>query len=248
MSIPSLGTTCRWIRDANDLTRHQAANMLRISVSHIQRIERGISIPHKNSLEAISRGYRLDPAMIAHLNDLAAPPCPLVPAAHLRAYVLADIALALNLARFQARGILAAYTDPLWNILARNDLFADLVTGIDTSGSIPLWLFSEHSKTVLIDPQSERTWTVAMLKGAMGRYRDTEQAQDLVRALAPISEVQRLWAASLNVSHGRDSRRLLHARDTNQNPRSYQLALTDSLPAQHIQLITAIPNPYSEPR
>ncbi|MGW5922184.1 helix-turn-helix domain-containing protein [Nocardia fluminea] len=247
VSIPTLGNTCRWIRDANDLTRNQAASTVRISVSHIQRIERGISIPHKNSLEDISRGYRVDPAMITHLNDLAAPAVHLVPAAHLRAYVLADTALTLNLARFQARGILAAYTDPLWNVLARNDLFADVVTGIDNSGSLPLWMFSEHSEAVLLDPLSERTWTVSMLKGAMGRYRDSEQAQDLVRILAPISEVQRLWAASLTVSHGRDARHLIQARDPTQNPVDYQLTLTETLPMQHIQLITAVPNPDPEP-
>ncbi|MFI6225161.1 hypothetical protein ACIBEH_31760 [Nocardia salmonicida] len=60
-------------------------------------------------------------------------------------------------------------------MLSHNDLFADVEAGIDSSGSMPLWMFSEHSKTVLVDPQGERTWTVAMLKGAMGRYRGTEQ-------------------------------------------------------------------------
>ncbi|WP_328715946.1 helix-turn-helix domain-containing protein [Nocardia salmonicida] len=242
-----MGNTCRWIRDANDLTRDQAAATVRISVSHLQRIERGISIPHKNSLEDISRGYRLDPAMITHLHDLAAPAVNLMPAAHLRAYVLADTALTLNLARFQARGILAAYTDPLWNVLARNDLFADVLTGIDNSGSVALWTFSEHSEAVLLDPLTEKAWTVAMLKGAMGRYRDTEQAQDLVRALAPIREVQRLWAASPTVSYGRDPRTMIQARDPTQNPAEYQLAVTETLPMQHIQLITAVPNPDPDP-
>ncbi len=50
--------------------------------------------------------------MITHLHDLAAPAVNLMPAAHLRAYVLADTALTLNLARFKARGILAAAVPP----------------------------------------------------------------------------------------------------------------------------------------
>lgn len=49
----------------------------------------------------------------------------------------ADPSLAVNLARLQARGILAAYIDPMSNVLSRNDLFANALTCIDDIGSIP---------------------------------------------------------------------------------------------------------------
>ena len=40
----------------------------------------------------------------------------------------------------------------------------------------------------------------------------------------------------------------MHVRDADQNRVGYQLVLTDSLPTQNIQLITAIPNPDPEPK
>ncbi|MFD9547958.1 hypothetical protein ACFWBG_11285 [Nocardia salmonicida] len=136
---------------------------------------------------------------------------------------------------------------PMSNVLSRNDLFAHALTGIDDIGSIPAWMFSEHSKTILVDPDSERSWTVAMLKAALGKHRTSVQAKELVAALAPNREAQRLWAASVNVSRGRDSRCLLHAHGTNPHGVSYQLSLTDSIASKHIQLVTATPESYSGP-
>ncbi|MFD4433932.1 helix-turn-helix domain-containing protein [Nocardia sp. NPDC058497] len=247
VSIPSLGATCRWIREDRDLTREQAARVLRLSTSHLRRIERGVSMPHQNTLQAIIRGYHLPQAMATHLHDLVIPAIPLTPVEHLRTHVLADTALTLNLERFQAREVLASYVDPMGNMLARNDLFANTLTGIDGIGSFPVWMFSEHSKDVLIDPESECSWSVSMLKAALGRHRASTQARDLVHAMASISQAQQQWAASLSVSHGRDSSFLMHAYDASRNPVSYQIAMTDGILAQHIQLFTATPEPYSGP-
>lgn len=111
------------------------------------------------------------------------------------------------------------------NVLSRNDLFANALTCIDDMGSIPVWMFSEHSKTILADPDSERSWTVAMLKAALGKHRTSAQAKELVAAPAPNREAQRLWAASVNVSRGRDSRCLLHAHGT--DPSGLLPAVTD---------------------
>ena len=247
VSIPDLGTTCRWIREDLGLTRDEAADVVGFSAVHLGRIERGEREPSLSTLEGVILGYRSDQAMAAHLHDLALPDIPLAPTHYLRTYVQAETALAVNLERFQARGVLAAYIDPMWNVLSRNDLFADALTGIDDVGSAPVWMFSEHAETVLVDPDGERSWAVAMMKSALGRHRTSVQAKELVAALAPSCEAQRLWAASVNVSRGRDSRCLLHAHGTNHSGISYQLSLTDSIVAKHIRLITATPESYSGP-
>ncbi|MFC9964454.1 helix-turn-helix domain-containing protein [Nocardia ignorata] len=247
VSIPDLGTTCRWIREDLGLTREEAADAVGFSAVHLGRIERSEREPSLNTLEGIVRGYRLDQAMSAHLHDLAIADIPLAPTHHLRTYVQAEPALAANLERFQTRGVLAAYIDPMSNVLSRNDLFADLLIGIDDIGSVPVWMFGEHAKTVLVDPDGERSWMIAKVKAALGRHRTSVQAKELVAALSPNNDAQRLWAASVKVSLGRDARRLLHAHSTDQNRVSYQLSLTDSIVSKHIQLVTATPETYSGP-
>lgn len=247
VSIPDLGTTCRWIREDLGLTRDEAADAVGFSAVHLGRIERGEREPSLSTLEAIILGYRLDQAMAAHLHDLAIADIPLAPTHYLSTYVRAETALAVNLERFQARGVLAAYIDPMSNMLSRNDLFADVLTGIDDIGSVPVWMFTEHAKTVLVNPDDERSWMIAMVKAALGRHRTSVQAKELVAVLAPNSEAQRLWAASVNVSRGRDARRLLHAHGPNHSGVSYLLSLTDSIVSKHIRLVTATPESYSGP-
>ncbi|GGN66189.1 helix-turn-helix domain-containing protein [Nocardia rhizosphaerihabitans] len=247
VSIPEFSATCLWLRKSRGLTREQAAAILKISAVHLGRFERGEALPSAKIMELIITGYHLDQAMATHLRDLVIPAIPLAPAEHLRTWVQTDTALVLNLERFQVRGILAAYVDPLWNVLACNDLFAKVLPGIDESGSIPVWMFSETGKATMVEPEAESAWWVSMLKGILGRYRDSVQAQELVTALTPVKEAQRLWAASVNASYGRDYRCLLHAHGPDRNLVSYQLALTDSILAHHIQLVTATPEPYSGP-
>ncbi|MFD3510103.1 helix-turn-helix domain-containing protein [Nocardia sp. NPDC058666] len=246
MSIPTLATTCLWIRQDQDLTREEAQKLLGFSISHLARIENGFS-PHPKTLELLIRGYRLNQAMAAHLRDLAAPDVPLAPTQSLRTYVATDPTLTMNLDRLQARGLLAAYTDPLWNVLARNDSFTRTVRGIDESESIASWMFSPHSRSILVDPEAEKAWTVATLKATMGRYRTSQQAQTLVSELGPNPDAQRLWAASLNATSGRDTTSPLHTVNAFGRPISYQINFSDGVRAHHIQLITATPEPYSGP-
>ncbi|MFF2396341.1 helix-turn-helix domain-containing protein [Nocardia sp. NPDC058114] len=247
VSIPDLATTIRWIREDLGLTQAQAAAEVNFSAVHLGRFERGESKPPPDTLERIISGYRLDKAMASHLRELAGPAIMLAPPDALRRYVRAEKSLRLNLERFQARAIPAAFIDPFWNLLAHNDLFAAALPGIDDSGSISVWMFSDYSKTVVTDPESEGSWTVAMLKSALGRHRSSAQAKDLVSTLTPISDARRLWAASVNVSHGRDSQCPLHAYDANHRLVSYQLSLTDGMLAHHVQLVTATPEAYSGP-
>ncbi|MGS2804638.1 helix-turn-helix domain-containing protein [Nocardia sp. MW-W600-9] len=247
VSIPDLGTTIAWIRDDLGLTQNQAAAAVNFSAVHLGRFERGESKPPPDTLEGIISGWRLDKAMASHLRELAGPPIMLAPPDALRSYVRAEKSLRLNLERLQARTIPAAFVDPFGNLLAHNDLLTTAFPGIQDIGSTSIWMFSGHSKAVIVDPQGEGSLTVAMLKSALGRHRSSAQAKELVSTLAPISDARRLWAASVNVTRGRDSQCPLHAYDANHRPVSYQLALTDGMLAHHVQLLTATPEEYSGP-
>ncbi|MFJ2834211.1 helix-turn-helix domain-containing protein [Nocardia sp. NPDC087230] len=247
ISIPEFSTTLRWLRESRGLSREEAAIVLEFSAVHLGRFERGESLPSAKFMELIISGYRLGPAMAAHLRDLAIPAIPLSPAPYLRTWVQRDPSLLSNLDRFQTRNIPAAYVDPLWNVLAHNDLFAEVLPGIDESRSLPVWMFTDTGKAAVVDPEAEGAWSVSMLKGIMGKYRDSEQARELVTALTPNEEAQRFWAAGSDISFGRDSRFLLHAHSPGGVPVSYQLTLTESILAHHIQLFTATPEPYSGP-
>lgn len=241
VSIPDLGTTIGWIRDDLGLTQTQAAAALNLSAVHLGRFERGESKPPPDTLEKIIIGLRVDRAMASHLRELAAPAITLAPPDALRRYVRAEKSLMLNLDLFQSRSIPAAFIDPFWNVLARNDLFAEVFPGIDDTRSIAVWMLSEQGKSVVVDSEAEGSWTVAMLKSALGRHRSAAQAAELVSVLTPISDARRLWAASVSVSYGRDSRCLLHAYDADRKPVSYLLSMTDGMLAHHVQLITVTP-------
>ncbi|MGW6421439.1 MmyB family transcriptional regulator [Nocardia sp. NPDC055053] len=247
VSIPDLGTTMGWIRDDLGLTQSQAAAELNFSAVHLGRFERGEAKPPLDTLERIISGYRLDRDLASHLRELAGPPVMLAPPEALRTYVQAEKSLMLNLERFQARAIPAAFIDPFWNVLAYNDLYADTIPGIDDHRSVAVWVLSEQAKRVIVDYEAEASWTVAMLKSALGRHRSSAQANELVSALAPISDARRLWAASVNVSYGRDSRCLLHAYDADRKRVSYLLSLSVGIAAHHVQLVTATPEACSRP-
>lgn len=247
VSIPELGLTLKWIREDLGLTQDAAAEKVGYSAVQLGRFERGVQAPSVAALGEIISGYHVTRTMGWHLHELAAPAIMLAPTDALRSYVRAEESLMVSLDRFQERGVAAAFIDPLWNVLACNTLFSDALPGLERSWSIPLWMFSEQGKTAVVDPEDEAAWSVSMWKAALGRHRTSDQARNLVAGLAQNSEARRLWAASLAVATGRDARRPMHARDSQGNLVSYQLALTEGLSAHHVQLLTATPEPYSGP-
>ncbi|WP_316575055.1 helix-turn-helix domain-containing protein [Nocardia canadensis] len=192
VSIPHLGTTIGWIRDDLGLTQAQAVAAVNFSAVHLGRFERGEAKPPAETLEKIISGYRLDRDMASHLRELAGPAFMLAPPEALRTYVQAEKSLMLNLERFQARAIPATFIDPFWNLLAYNALCVDAFPGIDDCNSVAVWVLGHQGRAVIRYYEAEASWSVAMLKSALGRHRSSTQAQELVSALAPISDARRL--------------------------------------------------------
>ncbi|MFI9410051.1 MmyB family transcriptional regulator [Nocardia gamkensis] len=246
--IPTLGSTCLLIREDLGLSRNGAQQRHGISPSHLFNIEHDRYVPTFETLEKIISGYRLDAMMARHLRELRAPAEHLAPVDKLRECVNANDALIEHLQDLERREVLAAYVDPVWNVLACNDSFRAALPGLDKTDCIPTWLFSPHARPVFPQNPTEAAHSVATLKAVLGRYRDSEQAHDLMRQLRPHKEFQRLWTSSIRVAYGRETNELLHMRDPETGElASYRLSVADVSQSQDVLLLTAIRKPYAGP-
>ncbi|WP_433620901.1 helix-turn-helix domain-containing protein [Nocardia sp. CA-120079] len=247
-SIPTLGTTLRLIREDLGLARSTARDRHGISDSYLFEIETDRYVPKLETLEAIIAGYKVDSLLARHLHELRAPAEDLAPVHKLRQSVAANLDWISHLDDLERRGVFAAYVDPIWNVLACNDLFHTALPGIEKTDSIPTWIFSPIAQQVFVDWNREAAHSVAYNKAILGIYRDSQQARDLIRQLGPNKQCRRLWAASLSVTYGRDTDHLLHHRDvTTGELRSYRISIAPHTEALDVYLVTAIGKPYSGP-
>ncbi|WP_083898092.1 MmyB family transcriptional regulator [Nocardia vinacea] len=246
--IPTLGSACLDIRNELGLSRAVAQQRHGISTSYLSDIEADRTTPKPETLEKIINGYDLDPPRTRHLRELCAPPEHLPTAERLRRYVHDDVGLMTYLRDLEKRDLFAAYVDPLWNILASTDGFRSWLAGIGEDGNVRAWVFTRHARAVLTDWRYEAMRTVAVVRAVLGAYRDSEQARDLMRHLRPSRDFQRLWKSSTQVAYGRHVNDLLHRRDPGTGElASYRISIADQTQNQHVQLVTAIRQPYSGP-
>ncbi|WP_327096109.1 helix-turn-helix domain-containing protein [Nocardia vinacea] len=246
--IPTLGSTCFHIRNELGLSRAVAQQRHGISTSYLADIETDRTTPKPETLEKLIAGYELDPMRTKYLRELRSPAEQLPTADSLRRCVHDNVGLMTYLRYLDRRDLFAAYVDPLWNILASTDGFRSWLTGIGEDGNVRAWLFTPHAREVLTDWRYEAKRTVAVVKAALALYRDSEQARDLIRQLRPNRDVQRLWNSSTYVAYGRHVNDLLHRRDPDTHDlASYRISIADLTQNQHVQLVTAIRQPYSGP-
>ncbi|WP_159080557.1 MmyB family transcriptional regulator [Nocardia suismassiliense] len=244
-----MGTTLRSIRDSLGLTRLTAHNRHGVSYSYLYEIEADKCTLKLETLEALISGYKVDPLLARHLRELRSAPAVLMPRERLRRRVTSNPDWMSHLDDLQERGVLAAYLDPFWNVLACNELFLSVMPGLEKTCSIAEWLFSPIAQEAWVDWEKEAAWNVAYDKAILGLYRESQQARDLVRHLGPNSEFRRMWASSVDVNYGRDSDSLLHVRHPPNNEIvSYWLSFAPMVEDMTILLATAIPKPYAGPR
>ncbi|MGY1960850.1 MmyB family transcriptional regulator [Nocardia gipuzkoensis] len=247
-SIPTLSTTCWMIRDHLGLSRVGSYERTRVSASYLNQIESGERIPSLETLNKLIRGYRLDSAQARHLLELRAPAEDLAPAQNLRRLVRENDGLMTHIHALEERGVLGAYMDPMWNVLACNDSFRSALPGLDASESVPVWLFSPAARDIVIDWDREAAHSVATTKAVLGRYRRSEQARELMRQLRPNSAFGRLWASSISISYGRSTGDQLHWRDLDTGELiSYSLTMSEISETGDVLLLTALPVRYRGP-
>jgi transcriptional regulator with XRE-family HTH domain len=138
----------RLIREDLGLSRFTAHDRHGISASYLFEIETDRYIPKLEALEMIIAGYTVDSLLGRHVRELRAPPEDLAPVDKLRQAVTDNVDWISHLDDLERRDVLAAYVDPIWDILACNDLFRSALPGIEKTDSIPIWIFSPIAQTV----------------------------------------------------------------------------------------------------
>ncbi|WP_216918042.1 helix-turn-helix domain-containing protein [Nocardia noduli] len=244
--VPTLGNTCRRIRDERGYTRDFAAAMLRISRSYLTDIERGRRNPSPELLELIIVGYRLDSALARHLRELRVAAVELEPVATLARSVIDNDQLMAHLHDLNERGDLAAYVDPVWNVLACNDLFREATPGLELTGSIPAWFFSADTKPILTDRPSELAHATATIRAITGRYRNAEQTRALFRHLGPNTEFRATWSDDVRAAYGRDPSAAMHAiHPVTGQPVAYSLTIANQSESVLLVILSPKPSPES---
>lgn len=247
--IPTLPDTLRLNRDHLHLSRVAAYKRHGVSPSYLRQLEVGERVPSPETLDKLITGYGLPPGSARHIRELRYPAEDLPPTYKLRQSVYENAALRNHIQDLEGRGVLAAYVDPMWNVLLATTEFRAGIPGLEESECIPVWLFSPIAKTVVIDWEREAAHSVATIKAVLGRYRESEQGHHLLRKLRPNKAFHDLWVSSCNVAYGRAASDPVHwIHPTSGEPTSYSLTVADVTQPQHIQLITALRKPYSGPR
>ncbi|MFD4072494.1 helix-turn-helix domain-containing protein [Nocardia ignorata] len=224
LTVPTLGQTCRLIREERGFTRDTAAAHLSVSRSYLADIERNRRTPTEAFLDHIIIGYELDPITARHLRELRATAVDLEPTAVLREAVTTNTAL---MAHLHQRSDLAAYVDSAWTVLACNDAFQAAALGLGPGKLMPVWIFSDTAKKILPNWPHEADLTAAIVRGIAGRYRDSEQVHTLFHHLRPVTEFQNRWNDGVHTAYGRDPSDLteVHHPVTGRTA-SYSLTLT----------------------
>lgn len=246
--IPTLGSACLQIRSALGISRATAYLRHGVSTTYLADIENDRVMPSLEVLDQLITGYRCDTHQARYLRELRVPAVDLDPPDKLRQLVADDAALMAQLADLTDRGILAAYVDPLWNILACNTGFRSALPGIEATDCIPTWLFTPAAREVLVEWEAETARAIATTKPVLARYRTSIQVHDIMRRLTRNKDFQRLWTPTVEVIYGRPVTDLLHIRDPNTGElTSLHVVIADSGQPYNIQLLIATPRPYAGP-
>lgn len=209
--VPRLSDFLTQVR--GPLSRRRAAIKTGVSEHYIRDIENGDRHPKAAIVEQLIAGYGLNMSQARHTRDLLAPPLDLTPTETLRDQVLQSRGLLDHLALLEKKGVLAAYVDPLLNVLLLNKHMVRAYPRLDEVGNVAPWIFGPHSRDVLTDRGNEADQVVALLKAVMGRHRDCAQTAHLLRRLRPNPEFNRIWTTRTRIAYGRETTDYLRWRD-----------------------------------
>ncbi|MCM6774409.1 helix-turn-helix domain-containing protein [Nocardia sp. CDC159] len=249
--VPSLGRFLFQVREARGLSRRQARLRTTISETHIRDIEKGDRAPSPELLQTLIAGYQLSDNQARHARELLAPPLDLTPTETLRAQIQQHPRMLDYLDYLDnERGILAAYTDPLINLLAVNDRMERAFPRLREVGNVAPWIFDHYSEGVLTDRDNEKDQVVALLKAAMGVYRETPQTAHLLRRLRPCAEFNRYWTTRTRIAYGRDTTDYLRWRDqaTGEHVAAYISSMNVEVKDVLLYLAVPVPDPVRTER
>ncbi|UGT59877.1 helix-turn-helix domain-containing protein [Nocardia asteroides] len=202
--MPDLHQWLYWARTRAGFSQEGAARQAEISYSYLRRIERQQLRPTRKVLDNLTAAYRLDQWQRRHTRELWEPSAELLPADELRHH-LANPRIQAHLHQLDLRSVPSAHLDPLANVLHGNRSFHLAVPDLgEAEDNLALWLFSRTGRRVVAHWEYEARECVTAVRAALGRYRDTRQAQRLMTTLRTDDDFARLWASTrLQVSYNR---------------------------------------------
>ncbi|NYI05332.1 helix-turn-helix transcriptional regulator [Allostreptomyces psammosilenae] len=205
----SVGLTVGRRRRVRGLRREELAQLAGISVDYYVRLEQGRATqPSAEVLDALARALRLDAAERGHLATLAGAgrgPAP-------RARVSPLLRRLLD----SMEGFPAFVTNHRLDVVAWNDLGAELVGGLDRPGrrdrNNARYLFLDPaSRSVFPEWEDRAAESVGQLRVSAGRYPDdTELAALITELSARSAEFRRIWTSGEVVMCGAGRKRLRH--------------------------------------
>lgn len=248
MLPPTLGDTCLAIRKQLRLSRSAAYDAHGVSQSYLYDIENNLRVPTSAILDRLIDAYGLDSQQAQHLHELREPAHHLPATGELGAQLQHHIGLIPHLDDLATKGILGAYIDPLYNILACNNSFHAAWPGLTETDSLLSWIFEPAAAVTAPDRDREATHTVAITRALAGRYRDSGQTKKLLRKLSHHDDFTRRWTSTIDVASGRSPDDLLHRHhpDTRKSM-SFTMTKTAVSRLPNVSLITLIPMPYNGP-
>ncbi|WP_431969570.1 hypothetical protein [Nocardia sp. bgisy134] len=227
--MPDFHDTLEFLRLRDRRSRADVARVADISTSHLDKLVANRITPGPTSFDKLTHAFDLDPDQRRHLRELWQPSRGL-PHAHELRQRLTSQSVQTYLDDLDTRDVLAVCFDPLRTVLQGNQIFHRTVPGLaEADNNYTLWMFSPAARDNIDNWETEIPYTVAILRGTLGRYRDLPRARSLFRKLRATPEFPRIWDSTpMQVAY--ECRRLapinLHAPWTNQ-PRSLSLGISE---------------------
>ncbi|MFI9508572.1 helix-turn-helix domain-containing protein [Nocardia sp. NPDC052566] len=213
--VPTLPEYLKQVRvqQKPKLSRRNAESKTGVSEHYIRDIETGQRQPSAHTIEQLIAGYQLIPPQARHVRELLAPPIDLTPTETLHSQVHRSQGLLDHMSILEDRGVLAAYVDPLLNVLLLNKHMLRAYPRLDEVGNVAPWIFGPYSRGVLTDRANEADQVVALLKAVMGRHRNAPQTTHLLSRLRPNNDFNRIWTTRTRIAYGRETTDYLRWRD-----------------------------------
>ncbi|MFE2999760.1 helix-turn-helix domain-containing protein [Nocardia sp. NPDC059246] len=252
IEMPSLGAWLRRVRDDRNLTRQQAADRANISVDYINKIDRGY-VPTREVVERLIIAYDMNPMQGRHTRHLWEPAVPLPSIDELRERIDTP-SRREALAHMDKIGMLCVYIDPLWNILSANEAFYHALPGLDAANhNVGLWLYhaqkdSSPARSVTLTWEQEALFHTAMTRGALGLYRTSPRAKELLEQLKRYRDFRRIWSSGIHVAYARQPSDLAHLRDPSTGqPYSISVDIAELGDNRDIRVCQAFRQPQASP-
>ncbi|MGY2090472.1 MmyB family transcriptional regulator [Nocardia gipuzkoensis] len=236
--MPDFHDSLEWLRHRHHLTRESAAQQAGFSTSYLNKLIRDRTYPGTRVFTKLADAFDLDPAQRRHLHELWQPSDDLPPAQQLRQHLTA-LGIQTHLDHLDNRQALAVYLDPLRTVLHGNRTFHRMVPSIaEADNNYFQWMFSPAARDHIDNWDNEARYTVTILRGTLGRYRDLPRARDLFRKLRTTPEFPRIWEATpMQVTYDRPRPTPIHIRTPGTNkPLSLNLEISDYPDCPHVLL------------